>query len=112
MLIGGTVAVQKLLPEGAEVPSSFESIGHIAHLNIRDELLPFKRVIGQVIMEKNPHIKTVVNKAGIDHTDPDGPVRPGCREEPALGGPLPTSPACHSHLVLGMPTRAPNAATI
>ena len=54
---------QKLLPAGAEVPSSFESIGHIAHLNIRDDLLPYKRVIGQVIMDKNPHITTVVNKA-------------------------------------------------
>ena len=53
---------QKLLPEGSEVPSSFESIGHIAHLNIRDDLLPYKGVIGQVIMEKNPHITTVVNK--------------------------------------------------
>jgi hypothetical protein len=55
-------AAQKLLPAGSEVPSSFESVGHIAHLNIRDELLPWKRVIGQVIMDKNPHITTVVNK--------------------------------------------------
>ena len=53
---------QKLLPAGSEVPSSFEAVGHIAHLNIRDELLPWKRVIGQVIMDKNPSITTVVNK--------------------------------------------------
>ena len=47
------------------MPSSFESVGHIAHLNIRDELLPWKRVIGQVIMDKNPHITTVVNKVPL-----------------------------------------------
>ena len=55
---------QRLLPPGSEVPSSFESVGHIAHLNIRDELLPYKHVIGQVIMDKNPTITTVVNKVG------------------------------------------------
>ena len=60
--------VQKLLPAGSEVPSSFESVGHIAHLNIRDELLPWKRVIGQVIMDKNPHITTVVNKVPLTST--------------------------------------------
>ena len=63
-------SAQRLLPAGSEVPSSFESIGHIAHLNIRDELLPYKHVIGQVIMDKNPNITTVVNKVswmtGVD----------------------------------------------
>jgi tRNA G37 N-methylase Trm5 len=54
--------LQKLLPEGVEVPTSFESIGHIAHLNLRPEQLPHKALIGQVIMDKNPTIRTVVNK--------------------------------------------------
>lgn len=40
--------LQELLPKGWEVPSSFETIGHIAHLNLREEYLPFKHVIGQV----------------------------------------------------------------
>lgn len=58
--------VQKLLPEGVEVPSSFETVGHIAHLNIREDLEPYKHVIGQVIIDKNPHITTVVNKVLLD----------------------------------------------
>ncbi|KAK9810055.1 hypothetical protein WJX72_004048 [[Myrmecia] bisecta] len=56
--------LKRLLPEGSEVPSSFETIGHIAHLNLRDELLPYKHVIGQVILDKNPNLRTVINKVG------------------------------------------------
>lgn len=57
--------LKQILPPGVEVPSSFETIGHIAHLNIHDELLPFKDVIAKVIFDKNyPRIKTIVNKVG------------------------------------------------
>eukprot|EP00775_Hariotina_reticulata_P005490 gene5490-5724_t len=49
---------------GVDIPGSFESIGHIAHLNLRDEHLPYKHIIGQVIVDKNPAIKTVINKVG------------------------------------------------
>ncbi|RLN94459.1 hypothetical protein BBJ28_00005392 [Nothophytophthora sp. Chile5] len=54
--------LSKLLPEGMDIPSSFESVGHIAHLNLRDGQLPYKHVIGQVILDKNAQIRTVVNK--------------------------------------------------
>ncbi|XP_044464135.1 tRNA (guanine(37)-N1)-methyltransferase 2 isoform X2 [Mangifera indica] len=57
--------LKQILPPGVEVPTSFETIGHIAHLNIHDELLPFKEVIAKVIYDKNyPRIRTVVNKVG------------------------------------------------
>lgn len=57
--------LRKILPPScAEVPSSFETIGHIAHLNLKDDVLDYKFVIGQVILDKNPKIKTVVNKVG------------------------------------------------
>lgn len=59
-----TEVLKHYLPEGTEIPSSFEAIGHIAHLNLRDHVLPFKYLIGQVILDKNPTIKTVVNKVG------------------------------------------------
>lgn len=56
--------LSRLLPQGSEIPSSFEQAGHIAHLNLRDEMLQYKYIIGQVILDKNPAIKTVVNKVG------------------------------------------------
>lgn len=54
---------QRLLPEGVEVPGSFETIGHVAHVNLRDETLPYKKTIGRVLLDKNmPRIRTVINK--------------------------------------------------
>ncbi|KAI3975819.1 hypothetical protein MKX01_017616 [Papaver californicum] len=39
--------------------------GHVAHLNIPGDLLPYKDVIAKVIYDKNqPKIRTVVNKVG------------------------------------------------
>jgi tRNA (guanine37-N1)-methyltransferase len=53
----------------SEVPTAFETIGHIAHVNLRDEALPYKHLIGQVILDKNLPIKTVVNKLGNIETE-------------------------------------------
>ncbi len=39
---------QKLLPAEIEVPTSFDCVGHIAHLNLREEQQPYKDIIGQV----------------------------------------------------------------
>lgn len=35
-----------LPPEVTDVPSAFESVGHIAHLNLRENHLPYKEIIG------------------------------------------------------------------
>jgi tRNA (guanine37-N1)-methyltransferase len=53
-----------LLPDVSDPPTSFEKIGHIAHMNLRDEYLPYKQIIGQVIIDKNAHIDVVVTKVG------------------------------------------------
>ncbi|CAF3730598.1 unnamed protein product [Rotaria sordida] len=42
--------------------SGYSLIGHIAHFNLRDEALPYKHIIAQVILDKLPNVKTVVNK--------------------------------------------------
>lgn len=43
--------LREALPEGVVVPQSFETAGHIAHLNLRDEHMPFKHVIGEVLLD-------------------------------------------------------------
>ncbi|KAH9984412.1 Met-10+ like-protein-domain-containing protein [Russula vinacea] len=43
-------------------PSGFSSTGHLAHVNLNDEYLPYKHIIGQVILDKNKRLRTVVNK--------------------------------------------------
>lgn len=57
-------ALEKVLPEGIVVPTGFETVGHIAHMNLGEEHMPYKYQIGQVFLEKNPTIKTVLTKVG------------------------------------------------
>ncbi|EDQ90062.1 uncharacterized protein MONBRDRAFT_1458, partial [Monosiga brevicollis MX1] len=45
-----------------EVTTAFETVGHLAHMNLRHEQLPYRFFIGQVILDKNKAIRTVVNK--------------------------------------------------
>ncbi|CAN4094779.1 unnamed protein product [Withania somnifera] len=55
----------EVAPYSLTLGYSYWSAGHIAHLNITDELLPYKDVIAKVIYDKNyPRIQTVVNKVG------------------------------------------------
>jgi len=42
-----------LPPSIIEITSSFETIGHIAHMNLRDKQLPYKALIGQVCSPNN-----------------------------------------------------------
>lgn len=59
--------LKAIFPEN-EAPGSFSQIGHIVHLNLRDSQLPFKNLVGQVILDKVPNAKTVVNKTNIIDT--------------------------------------------
>lgn len=56
--------LRAVLPEHLldQIPTGFAQAGHIAHLNLRKEFKPFGRFIGQVILDKNSKIETVVNK--------------------------------------------------
>jgi len=62
-LLTADQVLRQLLPPSIEaVPSGFEVAGHVAHLNLRDELLPYKTLIAQVILDKHSNLRTVVNK--------------------------------------------------
>jgi tRNA (guanine37-N1)-methyltransferase len=55
--------LRQLLPASIPVPKAFEATGHVLHLNLRDVHHPYKYLIGQVLREKIPGIRVVVNKA-------------------------------------------------
>ncbi|KAK4128214.1 hypothetical protein N657DRAFT_638639 [Parathielavia appendiculata] len=56
--------MDSILPEDLhdEIPSGFNIAGHVAHLNLRDNYLPYKNLVAEIILDKNPQIKTVINK--------------------------------------------------
>ncbi|KAJ2780053.1 tRNA(m(1)G37)methyltransferase [Coemansia javaensis] len=61
--------LRAVLPDETQAPTSYEQVGHIAHMNLRDEYLEYKTLIGQVILDKSPTVKLVVNKLDtIDST--------------------------------------------
>jgi tRNA (guanine37-N1)-methyltransferase len=62
------VIPEELQAENVNV-KGYSIIGHIAHFNLRDQVLDYKNIIGQVLIDKICHIKTVVNKLNeIDNT--------------------------------------------
>jgi len=57
--------LKQLLPADIdEIPSGFETVGDIAHMNLTGRLFDFRYLIGQVVLEKNPIIRSVVTKIG------------------------------------------------
>ncbi|KAH7104868.1 guanine-N(1)--methyltransferase [Auriculariales sp. MPI-PUGE-AT-0066] len=53
-----------ILPDNlvADAPSAFTITGHLAHYNLRDEFLPYKHLVGELTLDKNSNLRTVVNK--------------------------------------------------
>lgn len=45
--------LEALLPKGLIVPSAFETVGHIVHLNLKEEHLPYKNLIAKVLFFGN-----------------------------------------------------------
>lgn len=56
--------LRAVLPEDLldEIPTGFAQAGHVAHLNLRNEFKPYGLLIGQVILDKNSKVETVVDK--------------------------------------------------
>ncbi|EPS64117.1 hypothetical protein M569_10664, partial [Genlisea aurea] len=62
--------LEALLPEGMIIPTTYEIVGHIAHLNLRDDLLQYKALIAKLVLDKTkPKIQTVVNKVDAIQND-------------------------------------------
>lgn len=51
-----------ILPSDLEVPTSFDTIGKIAVIDIKDELLDYKQVIAEGLIKTSPKISTVFRK--------------------------------------------------
>ncbi|KAI0974274.1 Met-10+ like-protein-domain-containing protein [Xylaria arbuscula] len=43
-------------------PTGYNQAGHVAHLNLRDGFLPYKKLIAEVLIDKSPGVRTVINK--------------------------------------------------
>jgi tRNA (guanine37-N1)-methyltransferase len=57
--------LRQVLPSDIEeIPSGFETVGDIAHMNLTGRCFDLRYLIGQVVLEKNPMIRTVVTKVG------------------------------------------------
>ncbi|EIW71459.1 hypothetical protein TREMEDRAFT_27096 [Tremella mesenterica DSM 1558] len=53
--------------EGLDIPSAITMTGHIGHINLLDEWQPYKNLIGQVLLDKNKNLRTIVNKLNTIH---------------------------------------------
>lgn len=56
--------VEAILPEELvnDCPSSSTRVAHIVQLNLQNKFLPYKHMLGAIILDKNPEVRTVVNK--------------------------------------------------
>jgi tRNA (guanine37-N1)-methyltransferase len=61
--------MESILPDDQDKFGGFTIVGRLVHLNLKDYLLPYKNIIGEIILDNVPNVKTVVNKlTTIDNT--------------------------------------------
>lgn len=60
-----------ILPEEFhdDIPTGFNTAGHVAHLNLFDRFKPYKYIVAQVILDKNAMLRTVINKVDTVGTE-------------------------------------------
>ncbi|KAL5108156.1 Intersectin-1 [Taenia crassiceps] len=56
-------ALKVVLPSDMEAVTGFTLVGHVAHFNLKPAALPYRKLIGQIALDKLPLVRTVVNKA-------------------------------------------------
>ncbi|KLJ05908.1 tRNA wybutosine-synthesizing protein 2 [Blastomyces silverae] len=56
--------VDSILPntELEEMPVGFTQVGHVAHFNLREQYLPYRFLLGEILIDKHPQARTVINK--------------------------------------------------
>ncbi|ODH13252.1 tRNA (guanine(37)-N1)-methyltransferase [Paracoccidioides brasiliensis] len=56
--------VDAILPDTEldEVPVGFSQVGHVAHFNLREQYLPYKYLLGEILKDKHSNVRTVINK--------------------------------------------------
>ncbi len=61
-----TRILSKLLPKEAQPPpSSYEQVGHVVHINLKAQHVPYGKLIASILLDRlYPTTKTVVNKLG------------------------------------------------
>ncbi|KAF2118491.1 Met-10+ like-protein-domain-containing protein [Lophiotrema nucula] len=67
--IMNAIITQSETPEQHEVPTGFALAGHVAHVNLRERYLPYKHLIATVLADKNPQVRTVINKVDYVGTE-------------------------------------------
>ncbi|KAH8694140.1 guanine methyltransferase Trm5 [Talaromyces proteolyticus] len=58
--------IDAILPEEdverGDAPEGFTLTGHVLHLNLRERWAPYKHLIAEILLDKNPNTRTVINK--------------------------------------------------
>ncbi|OAX78991.1 tRNA (guanine(37)-N1)-methyltransferase [Emergomyces africanus] len=56
--------IDSILPDEElnEMPVGFTQVGHVAHFNLREQYLPYKYLLGEILKDKHPKARTVINK--------------------------------------------------